>query len=83
MTPACLPAPERTTNQDPATGDHLRREHDMDATTSSSGTITCAKPACGALTTAAESVYIDGCGQVCTGCAGPVPAWLLDIEPPF
>jgi hypothetical protein len=37
----------------------------MDAATTPSATITCAKPSCGALTTAAESVYIDGCGQVC------------------
>ena len=58
----------------------------MDTTTTSasaSATITCAKPGCGALTTAAESVYIDGCGQVCPRCAGPVPAWMADIEPPF
>ena len=55
----------------------------MDATTSSAATITCANPACGAPTTLAESTYIDGCGQVCTGCAGPHPAWLDDIDPPF
>ncbi len=56
----------------------------MDATTTSpSATITCAKPGCGALTTVAESVFIDGCGQVCPRCAGPVPAWMDDIEPPF
>jgi hypothetical protein len=55
----------------------------MNATTSDSDTITCAKPACGGLTTLAESTYIDGCGHVCPGCAGPVPAWLYDIDPPF
>jgi hypothetical protein len=58
----------------------------MDATTSSSDTITCAKPTCGATTTLAESTYIDGCGQVCPGCAGPLPAWwddFKDVEPPF
>jgi hypothetical protein len=56
---------------------------DATTTTSPSATITCAKPGCGALTTVAESVYIDGCGQVCRRCAGPVPAWMDDIEPPF
>jgi len=54
----------------------------MDAITTSA-TITCAKPGCGALTTVEESVYIDGCGQVCPRCAGPDPAWMHDIEPPF
>ena len=56
---------------------------DATTTTSPSATITCAKPSCGALTTVAVSVYIDGCGQVCPRCAGPDPAWLNDIEPPF
>jgi len=55
----------------------------MNATTSPAATITCAKPGCGATTTSAEATYIDGCGQVCAGCAGPVPGWLLDIEAPF
>jgi len=55
----------------------------MNATTSPSGTITCARPSCGTPTTLAESTYIDGCGQVCTGCAGPVPVWLHGIEAPF
>ena len=58
----------------------------MDITASPSDTITCAKPGCGAATTLAESTYIDGCGQVCPGCDGPLPAWwddLKDIEPPF
>ncbi len=56
----------------------------MNATTSPSDTITCAKGrACGGSATLAESTYIDGCGHVCAGCAGPVPAWLYDIEPPF
>jgi len=54
----------------------------MDATTTSA-TITCAKPSCGTLTTAAESVYIDGCGQVCPRCASPDPTWLHDIEPSY
>jgi hypothetical protein len=55
----------------------------MTATTPTSDTITCAKPGCGALTTEAEATYIDSCGQVCPGCAGPVPAWMHDIKPPF
>ena len=46
-------------------------------------TITCAKPSCGALTAQAESVYVDGCGQVCSRCGGPDPERLDDIEPPF
>lgn len=53
----------------------------MDATASAA--ITCAKPGCGARTTAAESVYIDGCGQACPRCADPDPAWLHDIEPSY
>ena len=55
----------------------------MDATTSPSVTITCTKPGCGTQTTLAESTYIDGRGQVCPGCAGPVPDWFGQIEPPF
>ena len=39
----------------------------MDATTSPPGSITCAKPGCGNVTTLAESVYVEGCGQVCPG----------------
>jgi hypothetical protein len=50
---------------------------------SASATITCAKVACGARTTLAESVYIDGCGQVCTRCAGPLPPRWYHLEPPF
>jgi hypothetical protein len=55
----------------------------MDATTSPSATITCAKPGCDARTTLAEATYIDGCGYICPGCAGPLPAWWNDIEPPY
>jgi hypothetical protein len=55
----------------------------MDDTTSPSETITCAKPNCDNRTTLAESTYIDGCGQVCPDCAGPVPEWRYDIELPF
>jgi hypothetical protein len=55
----------------------------MDATTSPAVAIICAKPSCGAPTTLAESVYVDGCGQVCPRCAGPVPAWMHNIKPPF
>ncbi|HUY47593.1 MAG TPA: hypothetical protein VMV92_17970 [Streptosporangiaceae bacterium] len=60
----------------------------MDLTTSTyeTATITCAYPGCGAVTTLADSLYIDGCGQVCPGCEEahfPRPAWLGQIEPPF
>ena len=48
-----------------------------------SDTSTCAKPGCQAVITLAGSLYIDGCGQVCDDCAGPRPAWLDDIDPPF
>jgi hypothetical protein len=53
----------------------------MDTTSISEGTITCAKPGCGNRTTFAESVYIDGCGQVCPAC--DPPSAVCDIEPPF
>jgi hypothetical protein len=55
----------------------------MDATTSPSETITCAKPWCGTLTTLAGSIYIDGLGQVCQNCTSPLPEGLEDIDPPF
>ena len=55
----------------------------MDVTTSPAAVITCAKPNCGAETSLEESIYIDGCGQVCIGCAGPLPEWWDGIEPPF
>ena len=55
----------------------------MDVTTASSTVISCARPGCDARTMMAESVYVDGCGQVCPGCAGPLPEWWDDIEPPF
>ena len=45
--------------------------------TISAETITCAKAGCGATTTLADSVYVDGCGQICPGCDeaifGPLP----------
>ena len=81
IAPACLPAPEHT-EPGPATGTQ-RTEHAMDATTYPPGTITCAKPGCGNITTLDESVYVEGCGQVCPDCAGPLPAWWNDIDPPF
>jgi hypothetical protein len=61
----------------------------MDATTSPSPspspseTITCAHPRCDAVTTLAESCYIDGCGQVCPDCAGPGSDLGDDFEPPY
>jgi hypothetical protein len=49
--------------------------------------ITCARPGCGALTTAAESTYVDGCGQICPPCDeaiyGPRPEWSDTIRPPY
>jgi len=56
----------------------------MDATTTpASATITCAKPSCGTPTTPAEATYVDGLGHICPTCAGPLPAWWNDINPPF
>jgi hypothetical protein len=55
----------------------------MDTTTNPVGSITCAKPGCGNITTLAESTYVDGCGQVCSHCAGPLPTWWNDVVPPF
>jgi hypothetical protein len=55
----------------------------MDVTTATAAVVTCAKSGCGARTALAESVYVDGCGQVCPGCAGPLPEWWADIELPF
>jgi hypothetical protein len=55
--------------------------------TSSAETITCARPGCDATTTLADSVYVDGCGQICPGCDevlfGPLPEWWNEIVPPF
>ena len=52
-------------------------------TVSPSVTITCTKPGCGTQTTLAESTYIDGCGHICPTCAGPLPAWWNDMQPPY
>ena len=55
--------------------------------TSSAETITCARPGCGAATTLADSVYVDGCGQICPGCDealfGPCPPWWNDDRAPL
>ena len=61
----------------------------MDLTTDGyeTATITCAYPGCDAVTTTADSLYVDGCGQICPECEdthfGGRPPWLDDIEPPF
>jgi hypothetical protein len=55
----------------------------MDATTSPSGTGTCAKPACSNPLVLDESLYIDGCGFICRQCEGPLPGWWFEVEPPF
>jgi hypothetical protein len=52
----------------------------MDATTLPEDFIICAMPGCGASITRDEAYYIDGCGQVCASCFGPV---VDDIEPPY
>jgi hypothetical protein len=44
----------------------------MELTTATTEVITCAKPGCGNTATLAESGYIDGCGQVCLTCFGPI-----------
>lgn len=45
--------------------------------------VTCAIPTCAALVPVAESTYVDGAGQVCAQCIGPLPDWMYEIEPPF
>jgi hypothetical protein len=61
----------------------------MDLTTDGydTATITCDYPGCGNITTTANSLYVDGCGQVCPECErihfGGRPTWLATIEPPF
>ena len=55
----------------------------MDVTASSTTLITCAAPACGTRVPATESVYVDGAGQLCGACAGPLPEGFYDIEPPY
>jgi hypothetical protein len=55
----------------------------MTATAPTAEIITCARPGCETRVPLAESGYIDGCGQVCLSCLGPVPAWFSEIEPPF
>ena len=52
-----------------------------------SDTSTCAKPGCQTVITLAESLYIDGCGQVCPAC-DPVPDDLAELmasgfQPPY
>jgi hypothetical protein len=53
----------------------------MEPTNTTAELITCAKPGCGN-TTPAGSYYIDGCGQVCRTCFGPIEE-NGDREPPF
>jgi hypothetical protein len=55
----------------------------MGVTAAAATFITCAAPACGARVPATESVYIDGAGQLCEACAGPLPEWAYDIELPY
>jgi len=55
----------------------------MDLATRPDSAMSCAMPGCGATTSRADSIYIDGCGQVCRECVGPDPEWMDDIEPPF
>ncbi|HEX9353440.1 MAG TPA: hypothetical protein VF933_06445 [Streptosporangiaceae bacterium] len=55
----------------------------MDVTIAGTDLITCARPQCAARVPAAESTYVDGAGQLCDACAGPLPEWFYDIEPPY
>ncbi len=55
----------------------------MNVTASAITLITCAAPTCGARVPATESVYVDGVGQLCEACAGPLPEWARDIELPY
>jgi hypothetical protein len=43
---------------------------DVDAATTTF--ITCAAPTCDTRVPATESVYVDGAGQLCEACAGPL-----------
>lgn len=49
-------------------------------------TFTCSYPGCGFTNTVAESIYIEGYGQICRRCDeathGPRPEY-WDLEPPF
>ena len=55
--------------------------------TSSAETLTCARPDCRADIVRADSIYVDGCGQICPACDedlfGPCPPWWDEVEPPF
>jgi hypothetical protein len=55
----------------------------MDGTVPAATLITCAAPICGTRVPATESVYLDGAGQLCEDCAGPLPEWARDIELPY
>jgi len=60
-------------------------DHIISAT--ETATITCAYPGCGKVASRAESIYVDGCGQICPDCDeaifGPCPDWWSTIDPPF
>jgi hypothetical protein len=81
--PACLPAPEHTSSRAAAYIRRLRREHAMELTTPASDLVTCARAECAARVPVAETTYVDGAGQLCASCTGPVPEWLYEIEPPY
>jgi len=83
IAPAGPPAPGHTETRTPPQGTQSARSASMDVTTTPTTVVTCAKPGCGLQTTPTESVYVDGCGEVCPGCAGPLPEWWNDVEPPF
>jgi hypothetical protein len=81
---ACVPpAPEHATNQDPATGSHLRRGHDMDATTTSPPRPSLARSP---LRRADHAGGVRLHRRLRPGLPplrGADPAWLNDIEPSF
>jgi hypothetical protein len=55
----------------------------MDATTSTPTQLTTCDR-CGTLIPHADTLYVDGAGQLCTTtCTTPIPAELTGIQPPF
>jgi hypothetical protein len=55
----------------------------MDATTTTTTQLTTCD-GCGTQVPHAETLYVDGAGQLCTtNCTSPIPAELTGIKPPF
>jgi len=83
MAPACLPPPEHTPQQARRHAGQACERSTMNVTVPATTLITCAAPTCDTRVPATESVYIDGAGQLCEACAGPLPEWARDIELPY